>query len=620
MDGENPPQGARLVYGSCVANLDPLHVNPPRNRMRGSLPKVGIRPAIDGRYGGVRESLEEVTMGMARATAELISTTLRHACGLPVECLVADSCIGGFAEAADCAEKFRREGVGVSLTVTPCWCYGSETMDMDPLIPKAIWGFNGTDRPGAVYLAATLAGHNQKGLPCFGIYGRDVQDLGDSTIPADVREKILRFVKAGIAVAEMKGKAYLAMGGVSMGIAGSIVDHSFFERYLGMRVETVDMSEFLGRMDNGLYDHEEFERATAWVRENCKEGRDRNESPRTREQKDGDWATSIKMALIARDIMVGNPRLAELGFQEQAQGRNAIAGGFQGQRQWTDYYPNGDFLEAILCSSFDWNGIRQPYVVATENDSLNGASMLFGHLLSGSAQLFSDVRTYWSPDAVQRVTGWKPTGQAQNGFLHLINSGPSALDWTGQQAIDGNAAIKPWWDITPEEAAKCLDSTLWCASNLGYFPGGGWSTDFTTRGNIPCTMYRVNLVAGLGPVLQIAEGTTLSLPREVHEALDERTDPTWPTTWFVPRLTGTGAFRDVYNVMAHWGANHGAVTYGHVGADLITLASMLRIPVDMHNVSEENIYRPTAWHRFGSGLGSAGADYRACAAYGPLYR
>lgn len=597
-----------------MSNDAQLPVNPPANRLRGSLPKVGIRPAIDGRYGGVRESLEDLTMGMARATAELITANLKHSCGLPVECVIADTCIGGFAEAAECAEKFQREGVGVSLTVTPCWCYGSETMDMDPLLPKAIWGFNGTDRPGAVYLAATLSGHNQKGLPCFGIYGRDVQDLGDSTIPDDVSEKILRFARAGIAAATMRGKAYMAMGGVSMGIAGSMVDQELFERYLGMRVETIDLTEFVGRMSKDQFDQEEYTRALAWVKDNCKEGKDWNpeEKQRTREQKDQDWETCVKMALIARDLMIGNPKLAEMGLKEQAQGHNAIAGGFQGQRQWTDHFPNGDFLEAILCSSFDWNGIRQPFVVATENDALNGASMLLGHLLTGAAQMFSDVRTYWSPEAVKRVTGHTLDGVAAEGFLHLINSGPTALDWTGN-------ATKPWWEITPEDAAKSLEETQWCTSNLGYFPGGGYSTDFTTHGGIPCTMFRINLVRDLGPVLQIAEGVTVSLPDDVHKTLDERTDPSWPTTWFVPRTTGQGAFKDVYSVMAHWGANHGAIAPGHIGADLVSLAAILRIPVDLHNLADEDLYRPTAWHRFGSGLDPVGADFRACQTYGPLY-
>ncbi|MFZ4506563.1 MAG: L-fucose isomerase [Fimbriimonas sp.] len=598
-----------------MANLDSLHLNSPTNRLRGDLPKVGIRPTIDGRYGGVRESLEEITMAMAVSTAALITENIRHSCGLEVECVIADSCIGGFAEAAECAEKFARHGVGVSLTVTPCWCYGSETMDMDPLIPKAIWGFNGTDRPGAVYLAATLSGHNQKGLPCFGIYGRDVQDLGDSTIPEDVREKILRFVRAGLAAATMRGKSYLAMGGVSMGIAGSIVDQGFFQTSLGMRTESVDMSEFTGRIERGIYDHEEFDRALIWVRENCLEGKDWNTPDKVRDRfhQDLEWETSIKMALIARDLMVGNPKLAALGFKEQAQGHNAIAGGFQGQRNWTDYNPNGDFLEAILCSSFDWSGIRQPYVVATENDALNGASMLLGHLLTGTAQMFSDVRTYWSPDAVQRVTGWTPEGAAAGGFLHLINSGPSALDWTGH-------ALKPWWEITAAEAGAALDDTKWCPSITEYFPAGGWSTDFTTQGGIPVTMFRINLVQGLGPVLQIAEGHTLELPEHVHDILDARTNPSWPTTWFVPRVTGVGAFRDAYSVMAHWGANHGAISVGHIGSDLLTLASILRIPVDMHNVAEEDVFRPTAWMRFGSGMSSVDADFRACAAYGPLYR
>ncbi len=588
------------------------------NRLQTELPRIGIRPTIDGRYGGVRESLEGPTMAMARAAADLLSQNLRHACGLPVECVIADTPIGGFAEAAACADKFAKHNVRATLTVTPCWCYGSETMDQDPMTLKAIWGFNGTERPGAVYLAATLAGHSQKGLPCFGIYGRDVQDSGDTSIPSDVREKLLRFGRAAIAASTMRGTAYMAMGGVSMGIAGSIVDQPFFQKFLGMRVETVDMTEFVRRMDRRIFDEEEYDRALLWVRERCKEGQDPNDRPRTRNEKDLDWERSVMMALIARDLMVGNPRLAERGFYEEARGHNALAGGFQGQRQWTDHLPNGDFLEAILCSSFDWNGIRQPYVVATENDAMNGASMLFGHLLTGGAQLFSDVRTYWSPDAVQRVTGWAPNGVASEGFLHLINSGPSALDWSGEQTRNGQPAVKPWWEVTGQEADACLNATLWCPSILEYFPGGGWSTDFTTRGGMPVTMFRLNLVDPLGPVLQIAEGWTVDLPEHVHDVLDARTNPTWPTTWFVPRTTGAGPFRDVYTVMNHWGANHGAIAYGHLGADLITMASMLRIPVDMHNVSESDVFRPASWARFGA-MELQDADYRACAAYGPLY-
>ena len=582
------------------------------NRLLTPLPKIGIRPTIDGRYGGVRESLEGPVMAMARATADLITKNLRHASGDAVECVIADTPIGGAAEAAQCAEKFARSGVGVSITVTPCWCYGSETMDLDPLIPKAVWGFNGTERPGAVYLAAVLAGHSQKGLPAFGIYGHDVQDAGSTDIPADVADKLLRFARAGLAVATMKGTSYLAMGGVSMGIAGSIVDQAFFERYLGMRVESVDMSEFAGRMAKGLYDPVEYEKALAWVRANCPEGRDFNTNPKSREAKDTDWETCVKMTLIARDLMVGNPRLAELGFVEQSRGRNAIAGGFQGQRQWTDYFPNGDFMEAMLCSSFDWNGRRQPYIVATENDALNGISMLFGHLLTGAAQLFSDVRTYWSPDAVARVTGHQLSGHAEGGLLHLINSGPSALDWTGEP----DARVKPWYEMGDRDVEACLKATEWCPSILEYFPGGGYSTDFTTRGDMPVTMCRLNLVGGLGPVLQIAEGWTVTLPDAVHESLDLRTNPSWPTTWFAPRLTGAGPFTDVYSVMNAWGANHGAIAPGHIGGDLVTLASMLRIPVDMHNVGD--VFRPSSWTRFGA-MEPQGADYRACATYGPLY-
>jgi L-fucose isomerase len=493
-------------------------------------------------------------------------------------------------------------------------------MDMDPHIPKAVWGFNGTERPGAVYLAAVLAAHSQKGLPAFGIYGRDVQDANDTSIPADVREKLLRFAQAGLAVATMRGKSYLSIGSVSMGIAGSIVNADFFQKYLGMRNEYVDESEIIRRMDRGIYDSDEFKKAIDWVRAYCKEGPDLNPpgSQKNREQKDRDWEFVVRMTLIVHDLMVGNAKLKEIGFGEEALGHNAIAAGFQGQRQWTDHFPNGDFLETMLNSSFDWNGIRQPYIVATENDCLNGVAMLFGHLLTNTAQVFADVRTYWSPEAVKRVTGYQLSGIAESGIIHLINSGSAALDGTGEQTIDGKPVMKPYWEITPEEVAKCLESTRWRPANVGYFRGGGFSTDFTTRGGMPITMSRLNLVDGLGPVLQIAEGFTVELPAHVHDVLDKRTDPTWPTTWFAPVLTGKGAFTDAYSVMANWGANHGAFSYGHIGAELITLASMLRIPVCMHNVPEDRIFRPSAWNAFG--MDREGADYRACSALGALYK
>ncbi len=590
------------------------------NRLVGTLPKVGLRPAIDGRRKGVRESLENQTLGMAQRVAKLISENLRHPCGSPVECVIADRCIGGVAEAAQTAEKFAREGVGVSLTVTPCWCYGSETMDMDPLVPKAVWGFNGTERPGAVYLAAVLAGHTQKGLPAFGIYGRDVQDAGDESIPDDVRQKLLRFVRGGLAVATLRGKSYLSLGNISMGIAGSLVNHDFFEQYLGMRVETVDLVEFVRRIERKVYDEAEFQRASAWVKTHCREGKDYN-SPESRfsvAEKERAWQWSVQMALIARDLMVGNPRLAELGFGEEALGHNAIAAGFQGQRHWTDHLPNGDFMEAILNSSFDWNGIRQPFILATENDSLNGVAMLFGHLLNGTAQVFADVRTYWSPAAVKRVTGFELTGVAAGGLIHLINSGAAALDGAGRQQLDNQPAMKPFWDITPAEAGDCLQATTWHAAITEYFRGGGFSSHFVTRGGMPITMSRVNLVRGLGPVLQIAEGWSFELPPQVHEVLNERTNPTWPTTWFAPRLTGQGVFTDGYTVMNAWGANHGAFSYGHIGGDLLALAAMLRIPVFMHNVPGGDVFRPSAWHSFGT-ADLEGADFRACANFGPLY-
>ncbi len=588
----------------------------------GDLPKIGIRPTIDGRLGGVRESLEDQTMNLARRVAELISANLRYPNGNAAECVIAESCIGGVAEAAACEDQFRRENVGVSLTVTPCWCYGSETMDMDTLRPKAVFGFNGTERPGAVYLAAVLAGHTQKGIPAFGIYGRDVQEAGDSAMPADVQAKILDFARSGLAVALMRGKAYLSMGGTSMGIAGSMVDYSFWEKWLGMRVEDIDMSEFIGRMNKRQFDQDEFERALSWVKEHCPEGDDYNsdDQKRSREQLDGEWSDSVKMSLIARDLMVGNPKLAEIGLCEQAQGHQAIASGFQGQRQWTDHFPNGDFMEAMLNTSFDWNGKRAPYIVATENDALNAATMLFGHLLTNTAQVFADLRTYWSPAAVAAACdGYGLEGHAADGLLHLINSGPATLDGTGQQTdSDGKPTMKAFWDISDEEVAKCLKATTWHPSITEYFPGGGMSTRYCTRGGMPATMTRINLVAGLGPALQIAEGHTVELPSEVHDVLDNRTNPTWPTTWFAPTLTGNGAFNSTYEVMNHWGANHCVMTAGHVGHLFITLASLLRIPVYMHNVDESRVFRPSAWNAFGTD-NLESADFRACQNFGPLY-
>ncbi len=587
-------------------------------------PKIGIRPTIDGRQGGVRESLEEKTMNLAKAVAELITENLRHGDGTPVECVIADGTIGRVAESAACAEKFEREGVGATISVTSCWCYGAETMDMNPYWPKAVWGFNGTERPGAVYLAAVLAGHAQKGLPAFGIYGRDVQDIEDNSIPADVAEKILRFARAAIAVATMRGRSYLSMGSVSMGIAGSIVNPDFFEDYLGMRCESVDLTEIIRRMTEGIYDHEEYEKAMAWTRENCKvnEGEDfknRPEKRKTREQKDVDWEFIVKMTIIMRDLMIGNPRLLEMGFKEEALGHNAIAAGFQGQRQWTDFYPNGDYSEALLNTSFDWNGIREAFVLATENDACNGVAMLFGHLLTGTSQIFSDVRTYWSPEAVKRVTGKELTGRAADGIIHLINSGATTLDATGAMTdADGAPVMKQVSDITENDVKECLKATTWYPADRDYFRGGGFSSNFLSKGGMPVTMSRLNIIKGLGPVLQIAEGWTVEIDPEINRALDMRTDPTWPTTWFVPRLCDKPAFRDVYSVMNNWGANHGAISFGHIGQDLITLASILRIPVCMHNVDEDKIFRPAAWNAFG--MDKEGSDYRACETYGPIYK
>lgn len=587
-------------------------------------PKIGIRPTIDGRQGGVRESLEKKTMTLAANVAALISSNLRYTDGTPVECVIADGTIGRVAESAACAEKFEREGVGGTITVTSCWCYGSETMDMNPYWPKAVWGFNGTERPGAVYLAAVLAAHAQKGLPAFGIYGHDVQDLDDNSIPEDVAEKILRFARGAVAVAEMRGESYLSIGSVTMGIAGSIVDTNFFQKYLGMRNESVDEVEILRRMDLGIYDPEEFEKAMAWVKKYCmpNEGWDKNPEgkQKTREQKDKDWEFVVKMTIIVMDLMHGNPKLREMGFKEEALGHNAIAGGFQGQRQWTDWMPNGDFTETLLNTNFDWNGRREPSILATENDSLNGTAMLMAHLLTNRPQIFSDVRTYWSPEAVKRVTGKELTGKAAPGIIHLINSGATTMDGCGQSSdAEGNPVMKPFWEMTEEDEKRCLEHSQWMPADRDYFRGGGFSIHFVSRGDFPATMARINIVDGLGPVLQIAEGWVVDIDPEIHAVLDKRTDPTWPTTWFTPRLDPKkDAFKDVYSVMNNWGANHGAISYGHIGADLITLASMLRIPVCMHNVDDAKIFRPAAWNAFG--MDKEGADFRACANFGPIYK
>ena len=587
-------------------------------------PKIGIRPIIDGRQGGIRESLEDKTMMLANAVANLISANVKNGDGSPVECVIADSTIGRVAEAARCAEKFEKCGVGATISVTSCWCYGSETMDMHPYWPKAVWGFNGTERPGAVYLAAVLAAHAQKGLPAFGIYGHDVQDLEDNIIPSDVAEKILRWARAAQAVATMRGKSYLSVGNVAMGIAGSIANADFMQEYLGIRAEQVDMTEILRRMEEGIYDKAEYEKAIAWVKKYCvpNEGEDignRDVKKKDRAGKDADWEFVTKMTMIIRDLMTGNEKLLDAGFKEESLGHNAIASGFQGQRQWTDFKPNGDFSEALLNTSFDWNGRREPYVVATENDTCNGLTMLLEHLLTNRSAIFSDVRTYWSPEAVKRVTGKELTGRASGGIIHLINSGATTLDGTGRCAdAEGNPVMKPYWEMTDKEVEDCLAATTWYPANRDYFRGGGFSSNFLTKGGMPVTMARINIVKGLGPVLQLAEGWTVDIDPEIHNVIDKRTDPTWPTTWFVPRLCDKPAFKDVYSVMNNWGANHGAISFGHIGADLITLASMLRIPVCMHNVEPEQIFRPAAWNAFGTD--KEGADFRACATFGPLYK
>ena len=594
------------------------------SRLIGGYPVIGIRPTIDGRRGAldVRGSLEEQTMNMAKSAAKLFEENLKYSNGEPVKVVIADTTIGRVGESAACAEKFRKEGVDITLTVTPCWCYGSETMDMDPQTIKAVWGFNGTERPGAVYLASVLATHAQKGLPAFGIYGHDVCEADDTSIPEDVREKLLRFGRAAVAAASMRGKSYLQIGSICMGIGGSIIDSDFIESYLGMRVESVDEVEIIRRMSEEIYDKAEYEKALAWAKETCKIGFDKNPEwlQDSDEKKQEQFEFVVKMAVIIKDLMNGNKNFPEK-FSEEAIGHNAIAAGFQGQRQWTDFYPNGDFAEAVLNTSFDWNGAREPYILATENDVLNGLGMLFMKLLTNRAQIFADVRTYWSPEAVKKATGYELEGKAKEagGFIHLINSGAACLDACGEvKDENGNPVMKQWWEMTEADQKAVMDATTWNPADNGYFRGGGFSSRFLTRAEMPVTMIRLNLVKGLGPVLQIAEGWTVKLPEEVADKIWKRTDYTWPCTYFAPRCTGEGAFRTAYDVMNNWGANHGAISYGHIGADLITLCSMLRIPVCMHNVPEEDIFRPAAWNAFG--MDKEGADYRACKNYGPLYK
>ena len=530
------------------------------------LSKIGIRPVIDGRQFGIRESLEVQTMNMAKAAAELISSKVRHASGEPMECVIADTTIGGIAESAACADKFATENIVATLTVTPCWCYVTQVIDENPNTIKAVWGFNGTERPGAVFLAAANSAYAQIGMPCFSIYGHDVK---------------------------------------------------------------VDMTEIIRREKLGIYDEAEYKKALAWIKEKCPEGVDINPTPGmtymrpvlSAKEKEENWEFIAKMTCIIRDILKGNPKLAEMGWLEESKGRNAVLGGFQGQRMWTDFMPNADFTEAILNTTFDWNGAREPIPFATENDTLNGTTLMFLHLLTGRAAVFADVRTYWSPDSVKRVTGWTPNGKAANGFIHLINSGAAALDGTGAvKDENGESVMKPWWDMTEKDIDACLNATTWPCANLGYFRGGGFSSSYSTQGVMPCTFARVNYVKHLGPTIQIIEGYTVELPEDVNKTLLGRTDPTWPSTWFAPiTVPDKVAVSDVYNVMANWGANHGCFVYGHIGEDLVTLASMLRIPVSLHNLSDDRLFRPHAWSAFGT-TDLEGADYRACAAYGSLYK
>ncbi len=580
-------------------------------------PKIGIRPTIDGRENGVRESLEVQTMTMANTLKSHIENNYCYPDGTPVQVVVAESTIGRYKEATDCEELFEKNNVCASITVTPCWCYGMEVIDLHPTRIKAVWGFNGTERPGAVFLNAVLSAHNQLGLPAFGIYGSEVMDNDRTDIPDDVIPKIDKFIKGALAVGQLKNKSYLQIGGVSMGIAGSLVDFSLFQKYFNMNVVQVDMIEIMRRIDEGIFNPNEFETARAWVSENCTEIPDINKEHlklTDLEIEEGlDFVT--KMTLIIKDMMHGNEWLRNNGYNEEGLGNNSIAGGFQGQRQWTDYLPNGDFSETILNSSFDWNGPKSPTILSTENDALNGITMLFGHLLTNTAQVFCDVRTYWSPEAIKNLGNFTIDENLEDGMLHLINSGSAALDGTGKMRDEnGNPVIKPFYDVTDEDMKNCLQATKWPVANREYFRGGGFSTNYLSEGEIPFTMTRVNLVNG-EPSIQIIEGKSIEISNDLYNAINDRTDPTWPSTFFIPNENTP---LSTYEVMNNWGANHCVLTYGHVGDLFITLASMLRIPVSLHNIEEDRIYRPTMWTHYGT-LDKTGSDFRTCEKLGPLY-
>jgi len=585
------------------------------------LPVIGIRAVIDPRRKVYNRTYGQ-TQDMASSVADYLSDHVKYPNSLPLKCVVYQKCVSNIVEAQECSDYFKHLNVGAVITVATGWCYPLETMLLDAGIPHAVWGFNGTERPGAVFLAALTAACNLKGLPMFKIYGKEVREKDDKRIPEDVGRKLLSFTRAALAASLMKGKSYLSLGTVSMGISGCISDELFFQQYLGMRISYVDMSEIQRRMNKGIYDPEELSKAIEWFSNNCKEGVDYNDPSlmHTKEQKAEDARDSIKLAIIVKDMMKGNQKLQDMGYEEEAAGYGAVAGGFQGQRAWTDQNANGDFMEAILNSTFDWNGRREPIVIATENDSSNAVSMLFGYLLTHTPQIFCDVRTYWSPETVKRITGEELEGRAKGGMIHLLNSGAAALEGSGCLTKDGKPVIKPYWEMTEDDIKSCLQSTRWSPAMLDQFLAGGFSSTYSTKGEMPVTITRLNMVYGIGPVLQIAEGYTYEASPNIHMNLLGRTDPTWPSTWFVPNtIPGDAAYNDVYSVMESWGANHCSMSYGHIGSELITLASMLRIPVTMHNVETNNLFRPALWKAYGTKELEA-ADRYACAALGPLYK
>lgn len=602
---------------------------PSTRRLVGQTPTIAITPVADGRAGAY-ESNVAGTWRMAEKVSRLIESRVRLPDGTAPRVVVAPEIVYGPRSGALAQEYFQREGVSANIWVSRSWSYSDELMSACIGIGSTEWqqaayGLNQTDRPGAVWLKAFCAAMDEKKRPIFSIYNPDLEDESGDLSPY-VAGRILRFARAAVAAAEMRGKNYLSVGGVSMGIIGSDARRNSFLQTFGMGTVSVDMVAIRGRIDQGFYDHEELESAFKFMKKNFKFSFDESQGPRPRDL-DELIRETLRMTIIVRDLMIGNPKLASSkvgkaqGFKanvERAQGANAIMAGTQGQRQWTDLYPNFDVTESILNSSFDWNGFRAPFVVATENDSKNGIGMLAANLVSGGmSQLFADIRTNWTPESVKKATGKDISRIAPQGFIDKRNSGAGALEYAldlfglvkggaGMSVQDVAEAVRADANIQDRLIRDACAGTTYMTAALEYFPGDGLSSHFRTPGGIPMTAYRYNMI-GDELTCSVVEGATVELPRDVADCIGRITDRTWPETYWVPR--GMSSFE----YMSRIGPNHDGNSFGLIGADLLTLNAMLRVPVDMHNVPREDIFRPTFWDRCG------GDDFRACEKLGPVY-